>query len=168
MVHWYQLTQENVIDLGKAVALTVGFIIGTKAAIAASIATGGLAGVALLTPIPAAGAEYYNQMKKLHGLGARGDDIISPGARMIATGGGSCTINNVYLNLLDKNYNVVDSGKNTQYRPLFWATIGASVIASQEGTDNAATAVHWWYDVGAAVRYQVMYVVTGNNCVLGS
>ena len=36
-------------------------------------------------------------------------------------------------------------------------TFGARIEKGVVGTSDASVAVHWWYDVGTAVRYRVIY-----------
>jgi hypothetical protein len=75
-------------DLGKAVTYTSGYIIGTSTAITAAVGTcttvvACAGGIALAAPTVIAGTEYYhNHIKKLHGPGAKGDDILYPGKQI--------------------------------------------------------------------------------------
>jgi hypothetical protein len=43
---------------------------------------------------------------------------------------------------------------------------GASMTSNMIGTPDMTVVVHWWFDVGVAVRYRVHYLVQGNNCVI--
>jgi hypothetical protein len=173
MVHWYQFTSENLHDLGKAVTYTSGYLIGTGAAITAAVGActtvvACAGGIALATPTVIAGTEYYhNHIKKLHGTGAKGDDILYPGRQIKDKDGTPCKISDTNIELLDSKYLVLQTGKSTSAKgSLPLTTFGAHLASSRPGTSDAFVQVHWWYDMGNAVRYRPVYTVDRVGCTI--
>jgi hypothetical protein len=166
MAHWYQFTSENLLDLGKAVAYTGGYLIGTRAAIAGVVAScttvvacGG--GIAVGTPTVVKGTQvYYSKMKQLHGTDAKGD-ILSPGKKIKDKDDTPCKISDVNIELLDSKYLVIQTGKSTSAKGSlgFGSAFGARLVNSRPGTSDAFVQVHWWYDMGSAIRYRPVYTV---------
>jgi hypothetical protein len=177
MVHWYQLTHENLVDLGHGLLYTGAYIAGTKALIDTTIGlcapphgliTCGFSIAGSVRAIVAGTPPYIKLMKQLHGLGARGDDILYAGERIQGTDGRPCTISDVNVQLLDHDYNVISTGKATSHStgfPLF-ATFGARLDNSRPGTSDPIVKIHWWYDTGVAVRYRPIYTVDRAGCTI--
>jgi len=167
LVHYHEFGPNDLLQLGKAVMLTSGFVVGSTAAIGAAVATGFIPTVVAGAGVVAGAQGYYEKMKQLHGLGARGDDILYPGKHMQGTDGRPCTISAIYINLLDHYYNVINTGKVTQSNgPIPFTTFGASLVKSHEGTSDPSVEVHWFYDVGSATRYNVAYYVDRPGCAI--
>jgi hypothetical protein len=72
----------------------------------------------------------------------------------------------VEIELLDREGTVLAKSRDTRHEYNFFTSIGARITESHEGSNNAEVKTHWWYDAGTAVRYQVVYTVTGVNCQL--
>ena len=87
-------------------------------------------------------------------------DVVNPEHKLV---GDNCKIENVKLQIVDKYNKVHQTGKEVKQQ-YFIVSDGARITQSHEGTDNAEVKVHWWYDPGTAVRYFVLYDVTGQNC----
>jgi Zn-dependent metalloprotease len=96
------------------------------------------------------------------GLGGKGDETVNAGMSVTGTG---CTITDVILELLDRNYQVQSSHRMGQTDATYGGT-GARITSQNLGTANAAVGVHWWYDLGWACRYQLRYLISGTNCSL--
>jgi hypothetical protein len=173
MVHYYQLTEKNLIDVGKAVAYSGGYIIGTKAAIVGTVAACATVAacpvaISAATPVVVAGTkEYYSKMKQLHGPGAKGDDILSAGKQIKNKDGMPCKISDVNIDLLDRKYLVLQTGKSTSAKgSVPFTTFGVRLENSRPGTSDATVQVHWWYDMGSAVRYRPVYTVDRVGCTI--
>jgi Zn-dependent metalloprotease len=95
-------------------------------------------------------------------LGGRGDDTINAGK--IVTGQG-CLISNVELLLLDSDYQI-RSRTSPGGPDAHFGSTGARIVRANVGTDNAEVQVHWWFDIGSAVRYKLLYSLSGTNCNL--
>jgi hypothetical protein len=171
-VHWYQITNmNNLISLAKGAMLTGGYLLAhvpIATAVVAGISSGAwpAAAAAAVKLVPGTTA-YIAAMSKLHGFGARGDDLLYPTSKITTNTGASCKVVDVYVKLLDRNYNEIKrtSTTNPASALIIWpaSTIGVYVAKEHPGTDRAAADIHWWYDMGTAVRYQLLYTVTGGQ-----
>ena len=114
------------------------------------------------------GREIFSE-RKVHDaflVGGRGDDIINPG---ILTPGSTCKIDNVILILQDKDRNplaTTSKGERDAISPFppYVSKFGARIVDSHEGTTNMEVKVHWFFDIGTAVRYQILYLLSGDDC----
>ena len=162
------------VDIGKAIIYTGGYVSGTAATISATSAACAATAGAFCGAIPVAAATvlavtelYYSKMKQLHGGGARGDDLLYAGKRMQGSDGRPCTISQENVQLLDQNYNVISRGKVTSAEgSLPVIHYGASISRSDEGSSDPIVEVHWFYDIGTATRYNVIYQVDRPGCAI--
>ena len=178
MVRWWELKHENLVDVGKGLILTGGYVIATHSAIAAVGAAGvtvvacGIA-IAAGTPAIIVGSEhYYDQMKGLLGQGSRGDDIINVGQHFQDPNGNQCKISDVNIQHLDNNYNVIATGTDPKQEKTILgitvASLGTRLIHSNIDTSDPTVKIHWWYDPGVAVRYSPIYTVDHPGCSITS
>lgn len=91
-------------------------------------------------------------------FGSKGDDSLNSGLRLIA-GPSDCVLQNVEVQVVTKRGDVVAAARQgadavgSDHFP-HW---GARITSSGVGTKDLAVKIHWWQDVGVAVRYQVKY-----------
>jgi len=113
------------------------------------------------------GREILSETKVHHAflVGGRGDDIINQG---VHTQGSQCTIDNVILILQDKEGKFLATTSKGQpdaiAPPPYISKFGARVVDSHEGTNNMEVKIHWFFDSGTAVRYHIMYLLSGKDC----
>jgi len=96
------------------------------------------------------------------GLGGKNDETVNSGMSVTGTG---CTITNVILELLDRNYQVQATHQMGQPQAQYGRT-GAEITSQNIGSSDATVGVHWWYDLGWACRYQLRYLISGTSCSL--
>lgn len=51
-----------------------------------------------------------------------------------------------------------------RYGPSGAYSIGVQVVNAIVGTSHPGIDVHWWFDLGSAVRYRVHYYCTADRC----
>ena len=81
----------------------------------------------------------------------------------------ACTVTTTLVQMVDKDGNLME-GPNTSVRhvystnPFFSITSGAVITgASPAGPPNLSTTVRWWFDIGVAIRYQLVYFISQPN-----
>lgn len=174
VIHYHNFGPQDLITVGKAVVYTGGFVIGTKTAVDGVIlaAHGGVlpaipSAITAAPVIIAIGSKWIDQMKQLQGGGTKGDDILYIGKHMKTSNGTPCKITSTFLNLLDHDKNVVQSGRAVSEAGSLPGThYGASIPegGSREGGSDPSVDVHWFYDLGTATRYRVVYLVDRPGC----
>jgi hypothetical protein len=95
------------------------------------------------------------------GFGRRYGDIIYEGASL----NGGCTVSDVVLELLDNNYNVVARQRFGEPAAA-WGGTGAWIFSRTLDSASLEVRVRSWHESGWAVRYQLVYWITGNACGL--
>ena len=104
--------------------------------------------------------------------GGKGTDRLNLGMSVLDPAKQACTIDNVELELLDRNGQIL---ARTQlgsppavfhYGPFGALSFGVALDAAMLNTADPGIDVRWWHDVGAAVRYRVHYYCTGDRCDL--
>jgi hypothetical protein len=110
--------------------------------------------------------DYHEHDSTFHG--SKGNDQLNAGLRL--TGGApDCVVKNVEVQAVDKRQEVVAAasrGADAVGSASFphW---GARIESGGVGTKDLAVNVHWWYDVGVAVRYNLKYTIespSGGQC----
>jgi thermolysin len=96
------------------------------------------------------------------GFGGKNDDTVNSGVSVTGTG---CTITNVILELLDRDYQVQATHQMGQ-APATYGGTGAEITSQNIGSADATVGVHWWYNFGWACRYQLRYLISGTGCSL--
>jgi hypothetical protein len=95
------------------------------------------------------------------GFGRRYGDIVYEGASLPD----GCSVSDVVLELLDENYNVVARHRFGEPAAEYGGT-GAWIFSRTVGGTSLEVRVRSWHESGWAVRYQLVYWVTGNGCGL--
>jgi Zn-dependent metalloprotease len=104
--------------------------------------------------------------------GGKGTDKLNASSMVRAPSGSPCTIDVVEVELLDRNGQIIGRTQPGQapavfqYGPFGMYSFGVEVVNAMLGTSDPAIDVHWWFDVGSAVRYRVHYYCTGDSCDL--
>jgi hypothetical protein len=105
-------------------------------------------------------------------VGGKGDDNLNTGGLMVREPnlGKGCPITDAFVDLLDRDGTVLGTsslGGPPVVKRYGWfdaLSFGAQLTAANINTTNPAATVHWSFDVGSAVRYQVRYFATGSSC----
>ena len=104
--------------------------------------------------------------------GGKGTDRLNLGFLVRDPAGQGCNIDLVELELLDRNGQILARTQLGQpparhhYGPFGSLSFGVQLTAAMLNTSDPAIDVHWWHDIGAAVRYRVHYYCTGASCDL--
>jgi hypothetical protein len=87
------------------------------------------------------------------------------GTHSVASGltGLNCVVNEVVVELLDRNY-AVQAVTSLGAPDAVFGTTGARITRQWVGQDRIELSVQWWYGFGQILRYQIFYRVTGNGC----
>lgn len=93
-------------------------------------------------------------------LGGKGDEVVN-GGKVVS--GAGCVVTDVILELLDSSYNVQSTNHMGGPDATFGST-GARITSQSLNSNNLDVGVHWWFDVGSAVRYRIRYIITGTGC----
>ena len=102
--------------------------------------------------------------------GGKGDDMVNAGRVMKQPDGTLCPITDVFLELLDQKGSVAASTSAVaapmfvKYGPFGWFSWGGLIASANLGTPDPMIDVHWWFDIGSAMRYQVRYFSVGTSC----
>ena len=94
------------------------------------------------------------------GFGGKGDDTVDAGQTVAGVG---CQVTDVTLELLDSSGNVKSTNQMGGADAHYGST-GARITSQNLNTNRMDVGVHWWFDVGSAVRYRIRYIVTGVAC----
>ena len=94
-------------------------------------------------------------------LGRTYGDIIYEGVNL----GSGCTVSDVVLELFDNQNNSVASQRFGEPQAISNGT-GANIVSRNLGGTDLEVHVHSWHDFGQAVRYRLVYSITGNGCSL--
>ena len=94
-------------------------------------------------------------------VGKRYGDIVYEGTDL----GPGCTVSDVVLELLDHNYNVRARHRFAEPPATYGAT-GAWIFSRSLGGTNLEVRVRSWHEFGWAVRYRLVYWITGDTCAL--
>jgi hypothetical protein len=76
----------------------------------------------------------------------------------------------IEVELLDRNGQIIGRTQPGQapavyqYGAFGMYSFGVEVVTAMLGSSDPAIDVHWWFDVGSAVRYRVHYYCTGDSC----
>jgi Thermolysin metallopeptidase, alpha-helical domain/Fungalysin/Thermolysin Propeptide Motif len=95
-------------------------------------------------------------------FGGKGDDPISGGKTVSGPG---CIISAINLHLLDSDYKLKAVTSPGGPDAIYGGT-GARITSHNSGTNDPLVNVHWWFDAGSAVRYKIVYSITGVGCDL--
>ena len=94
----------------------------------------------------------------------------NPAARR-APNGSPGTTDTIEVQLLDRNWQIIGRTQPSQapavfqYGPLGGMySFGVEVVTAMLGTADPSIGVHWWFDIGSAVRYRVHCYCTGDRC----
>jgi len=108
-------------------------------------------------------------------VGGKGDDDVNLGLLMTEAGNRlqGCPITDIFLELLDNHGGVIGTttlgGPDvvSHYGPFGALSFGARLVQTSPnaGAGDPHVKVHWWFDVGSAVRYQIHYFSTGTDCL---
>lgn len=102
--------------------------------------------------------------------GGKGTDKLNVSSMVRAPNGSACTIDMIEVELLDRNGQIIGRTQPGQAPAVFqygafgMYSFGVEVVTAMLGSSDPAIDVHWWFDVGSAVRYRVHYYCTGDSC----
>ena len=102
--------------------------------------------------------------------GGKGTDRLNLSSMVREPNGSACTIDVIEVELLDRKGQIIGRTQPGQgpavhhYGPFGMYSFGVEVVNAMLGTSDPGIDVHWWFDVGSAVRYRVHYYCTGDSC----
>lgn len=103
-------------------------------------------------------------------LGGKGTDLLNWPLLVRDPALQGCIVDLIEIELLDKNGQILarTSPGNPpavqRYGPLGALSFGVEITRSMLGSSSPGVDVHWWFDIGSAVRYRVHYYCTGDSC----
>jgi len=125
--------------------------------VSANVYTTGVAQPQQVLPTPGVAHWFDNPFF----LGRRYGDIIYEGANLAS----GCTVDDILLELFDGDGNIVASHRFDE-PPATWGRTGAWIWSRNLGGTNLEVRVRSWHDFGWAVRYRLVYTISGTGCTL--